>query len=267
MKPRKKPRQLSTAIEETPEAGRANGGTLHGIARKAPLDLATLDAIASRVDLDLAKLDEIATVAGVPPPKLDLFKEEFLYAFDWALMMPTRRRPKRREVMSLLDGLIAALEPFLDDESASASVARNLMLPSLNLNEHTFRTRPVVKNLIERARIAKERAKLMRTKRGAPRGTRQGSELDRVLQFLLGRATDWGVKGTAYKDHSDGSAKGTLVQVMRLLQPRLVQPASDRTLLKAIDRVRKGSFPFRVHNIRARPSTKGRQKSTPNNQA
>jgi hypothetical protein len=86
--------------------------------------------------------------------------------------------------------------------------------------------------------------------------------------FLLGRAKDWGVKWTSYKDRDHDTAKGTMVQVLRLLERHLVLPRNDRTLLKAIDRVRKHSFPFKIH-MRARlvtESQKAVKARTPNNQ-
>jgi hypothetical protein len=137
--------------------------------------------------LDPATVDEIARVGSVPPEKLALFKKELLFVLEGPTKVFRRakhRRAKRGEVLALLNRLIAALEPFLDDESESARVAGTLLLPSLDLNQHTFRTRPVIKNLLERAQIAKERAKLRRPDRGAPSGTRQGSELDAVLLEL-----------------------------------------------------------------------------------
>jgi hypothetical protein len=229
MKARKPARQarVSAAIEDTPE-GRTNG--------PAP-----------------ATLDQIATVAGVPPANRASFKEELLLVLNEAQRKSPRRPAKRREVISLLEGLIDALEPFLD-ENMSAIMARHHIagfIPTsfeslvqhvtspASLEEDRLRTEQIFVQLIEKVRLAKQKAELMRG-RGAPPGTRQGSELDSVLEFLVGRAKAWGGHWTAYKDHSDGSAKGTLVQVLHLLQPHLRLPHNDRTLLKVIDRARKG---------------------------
>jgi hypothetical protein len=120
MKPRKKPRQLSTAIEETPEAGRANCGTLHGSAREV-------------AQLDHAKLDEIARVARVPVSKVALFKEDLVYGLDLVRFMKSnvRRREKRREVIALLDGLIAAFNRSLMTK-ATRRASRKLSSPAQN---------------------------------------------------------------------------------------------------------------------------------------
>jgi hypothetical protein len=192
-------------------------------------------------EIDDATLDEIAKIVGIPPQELDLFKEGFEWAVGFAQWAGCHdRRLKRRDVVPLLDGLIAALER-IDDKGDAALVAR-LSFAGVdleNVGKDWFRAQQHIESLIESARRAKQMVELHLPKRGAPAGTRQGLALDGVLDYLLEMAEEWGIEWTAYKDRDDGrTAKGSLVQVLRLLAPYIVLPRSDATLLKAIDRAR-----------------------------
>jgi hypothetical protein len=212
-------------------------------------------------EIDEATLDEMARIAGIALQDLDMFKEgvEWCIGFAEYKERSDDVRLQRSDVVPLLDGIIAALEPLVDwpdgdNRRARAAIIARLAFAGVSLESpgSYFWDDPVrnwamagrqavqhIESLIESARRAKQAVELHLPKRGAPAGTRAGLALDMVLDYLFEREEEWGIEWTAYKDRNDGgAAKGSLVQILRLLAPYIVLPRSDSTLLKAIDRAK-----------------------------
>jgi len=96
---------------------------------------------------------------------------------------------------------------------------------------------------MDRARaLAIEHPRTRLPGRGAPKGTRGRPGFDALIDGLLLASLIGRCELTAGRDTATGKARGSLVDVVRMLQPCLPAgsvPSNDETLLKAIDRRRR----------------------------
>jgi hypothetical protein len=197
--------------------------------------------------VDATTLDEIIKVLEIKPEHAGWFAENFcksVLATRGLVARPEFPFDGAEDTIARLDQLIAALKYLAGDSRALAFFLKTCWSTVVKENfPGALRDECVAQVTAMVEQLQREResiARYVRRGRGSPRGTRAPG-LDLFLALLLDFGEKCEAKLSAYKDRENGSARGTIVEVLRLVAPyfdKNFSPASDATLLKAISRAR-----------------------------
>jgi hypothetical protein len=209
---------------------------------------------------DKGVLERIASLVDVPLENRDAFIGDMRNIVR--VLGPDRtfdagwqdQRVPRGEVIKHLDALIAALEALQADESPAIAAAGILFAgePTGSIADFFndgYGGQHYIGELLKArgARGIATTTKWLRG-RGARRGTRGAPEFDYFLHKLLRATLKHGARQTtAYKDRVTGSAKGSIIEVLRLVAPYFDQmflprgQGCEATTLYAITRARRAA--------------------------